>query len=97
MVHSQLMKMKKRLQIFAAQKVFFLTKYSFFLINGCSSWLIKSGIHQKCQLPSLSIISIFNFAAMLIHSQKHQLHHHIHPLLIHSQKNKPYHHIPPSY
>ena len=48
-------------------------------------------------ITPLSIISIFNFAAMLIDSQKHQLHHHIHPLLIHSQKNKPHHHIPPSY
>ena len=48
-------------------------------------------------ITSLSIIGIINFAAMLIHSQKHQLHHHIHPLLIHSQKNKPHHHIPPSY
>ena len=75
MVHSQLTKMKKGCK-FLLPKKFFLTKYSFFLINGCSSWLMKSGIHQKCQLPSLSIISIFNFA-LLIYSQKHQPHHHI--------------------
>ena len=57
---------EKKVTNFCCQKSFFLDKiFIFSLINGCSSWLMKSGIHQKCQLPSLSIINIFNFAMLI--------------------------------